>query len=68
MKTVDSQRGEISRVIHLSPARRAAADARAERIAATLADVPEADRLAVIALLWERIAQSDTTGETRHDR
>ena len=67
MKTVDGQRGEISRVIHLSSTQRAAADARAEQIAASLTDVPEADRLAVLALLWERFAQNEATGESNHE-
>ncbi|MBK1644806.1 hypothetical protein CKO25_09120 [Thiocapsa imhoffii] len=67
MKTVDGQRGEISRVIHLSTAQRAAANERAERIAATLTEVPEVDRLAVLALLWERFAQTDATGESNLD-
>ena len=67
MKSVDSRHGEIARVIHLSVAQRKSATARAERIAATLADVPETDRLAVLAMLWERFARTEPSGETSHE-
>ncbi|RKT46605.1 hypothetical protein BDD21_4129 [Thiocapsa rosea] len=67
MKTVDRRHGEISRVIHLSDAQRKSATARAEHIAATLADVPESDRLAVLAMLWERFARTEPTGESTYE-
>jgi hypothetical protein len=67
MKTVDSRNGEITRVIHLSDAQRKSATARAERIAATLTDIAEADRLAVLAMLWERFARTEPTGEATHE-
>ena len=66
LKTVDAKRGEISHIVHLSSAQRAAAATEAERIADSLTNRDAAEQLAIVAALLERLTNSASPeGEAR---
>lgn len=65
LKRIDSKQGEISHIIQLSSDQRRAADERAASIAAGLADIDDAQRLAIVAALLERF--SDAACKTTPD-
>jgi hypothetical protein len=67
VKMVDTERGEISRVINLSSSQRASAAENAEKIAQELIGLNTSVRLAVIAELLERLSDNQNTGGEQHE-
>jgi len=69
LKVVDTQRGELSRVLRISATQRQVAMDKATAISATLDDLDEATRLAVVAAVLERQLKSNQpiSDEDNHD-
>ena len=67
LKTVDAKRGEISHVVHVSSAQRAAAATEAGRIADSLNGRNAAEQLAIVAALLERLTNSPSPEGEAHD-